>query len=252
MRFWLRIYTQNNNVRLLYMEDLFENKVVAIIGSSGELDCNDYSDLIKDADVHVRINCKLTKDDTFYLPTKNTGQRTDVIYSHGCIIGQKYPGRKRTIKTDEFNGISEKYLQICESSGVKAIVIPNETRYANCKRFETDKVKIYVVEIAQPKNNLYTSGINAIIHILSCKPKKLYIIGIDCHQSKNNTSWYGQYLEISKLDGKQGIRNNRYGSHDLRQELCDLCTICNENKHIVITEHLKETFKYNNLIYIHN
>ena len=122
-----------------YKRDIFQGKHVGIIGSSGELDSNDYSDLLKDVDVIVRINLRI-KDNKLYLPEnviKNTHTRTDIIYHCGIKQGEKWTGTKNNIiHANDNYSLSVNYINTCEKMGVKAIVIAEVGRFKSSKNLK--------------------------------------------------------------------------------------------------------------------
>ena len=173
------------------MNDLISNKTIAIIGSAGELDVNDYSKIIKDVDIVVRVNVK-TKDDTIFLSDKikkHTTSRTDIIYHSGLVKNEKWQGLTKQVISNDNAIMSKQNLKTFNENGIKCvIIIPH--RYNKCEKLFKEYVKNISLNILElHKNRLSnrpckTTGLQAIYDILQYNPSKLYIFGFDCYKGK--------------------------------------------------------------------
>ena len=239
--------------------NLFKNKTVAIIGSSGELEVNDYSKLINSVDIVVRVNVKTFNNNIFLPPKikKNTTTRIDVLYHHGAQLGNQFKGDgNNKCVINKTSCISNENLAIFKKAGVKAVVLPN-FNYKKClkKKLGIQGLKIYPYPNLKLKNDIRiskgdaypTTGISSIYDILQYSPSKLYIYGFDCYMAPDTKLWFSDYSKIGNINMTK-TENNVMGSHNTMCELQRLYNICKIYKDkVIITEHLSKTFIYNNL-----
>ena len=237
-------------------KQIFENKIVSIIGSSGEIEENDYSEIISKSDFVVRINTRIL-DNKLYLPpqvVKNTTNRMDVCCHSGQMLGEKISaGHKTYITNTECCCFTEKNFNIYYQNNIKIFMFPSH-RFNRIKHdfshYEKD-LDIKLIKMEKEKSydgSCLTTGINCINEICMSDPKQIYIFGFDCYKGKKVN--YTNYVEIGVPKGQdiklyETKQNQNYGSHNHNKELKFLYGICVKNN-IIIQKHLLNIFKQNN------
>ena len=160
--------------------NIYNGKTIALIGSSKELELNDYSDVFStvDFDIVARVNCVLNKNlDSLDIPDNvinHTTHRTDIMYHAGS-------------QTNEDYSFFSEYINVCKKNNIKHIIITEHSRYKGiCKKFQQSGKMILKLH-NRLKNHTngtwHTAGVKAILDILKFNPKKLYIFGMDLHLS---------------------------------------------------------------------
>jgi hypothetical protein len=239
------------------MDNFIQNKTVAIIGSAGELDSNNYSNIINNIDIIVRINVKTNSIDKIILTDniiKNTTSRTDIIYHNGVIENEKWQGYSKQVTSNSNAIISEQNICIYNKNNIKYLVIV-PFRFIQCNNiFKKIKsplnLKLYEFHNNRLNSKVcLTTGLYAIYDILQYSPKKLYIFGFDCYKGlkKNYDNYVIQGINNNE-DPQQYYmpqnNNSNFGSHNFDIELNELYNIyINNLNKLIITEHLTNIFK---------
>lgn len=235
-------------------EQIFKDKIVSIIGSAGEIEDNDYSEIIKKSDLVIRVNTRILNN-KIYLPEKvikNTTNRINVCVHTGLIGGECVCGKNdsRISYTDNVC-FTENNFKIYYVNNIKTFMFPPH-RINIIKQHFSSYVKDLDIELIGMKQSSYkggclTTGLNCINEICESKPKEIYIFGFDCYKGEKIN--YTNHVEIGVPENmdinlyKTG-QNQNYGSHNHDKEFGFLYNLCVKNN-IIIQKHLFNLFQKN-------
>jgi hypothetical protein len=190
--------------------NIFKNKIISIVGAAGYIEQSEFGQDIDSSDIVVRINKganNLNEDNKLRL-----GSKADVLYhclledpadSNGANMGFILPELWKNI------GISLVYC--LPSSSYEGVARGNHF-HELIKRETVDKLS-EKIELKMVDYRFYNevssriqckpnTGLLALMHVLSCRPKKLKVFGF----SFLLDGWYGDYRtgyeEFSKSTNK--------------------------------------------------
>ena len=233
------------------LNNLFKDKIVAIIGPAKELETTDYSEFLKDCDTIVRINVKLV-DKKAYLPDeikKHTHPRTDIVYHHCARVGSNFPLCSRVVQSWPETSLGFDLVKAYKTEGIEHIVCAEPGRNKHAMMYE-DCLNVYKLHEKTP-TRLISTGYKAILDVLNYNPQKLKIVGMDFNQSLKDGYGFGRYTELSSPPGMNDMLTNENwlknrGGHNFQSEFEKFIELMKTDKRIEITEYLEnyvEIFK---------
>lgn len=206
----------------LILEEIFENKSVAIIGPASTLENSGLGKHIDDQyDVVCRIN--------HHIPIINSniidyGKKTDVLFTSSNIIYVKYDEIKNFLP----NIIIFPRKQEFNSKAIKVISddFPDKICFIIDEKFNE--------KINKEIGTISTTGMLSICYLLKMNLSKIFIAGFDFYQ--NRQKYYIKNKSNVPINGKFEEQINKYGfikyesEHDMEKHIKYFCYLITESK----------------------
>ncbi len=229
-----------------FLEELYNDNTVAIVGPSNAIIGKDLGEYIDSFDTIVRLNKSIPLNVDL---KSQIGSRVDVLY-HALTGLAIYAGTKDYLNIDEYQKAKLKGLII--TCKVNRRRIQNVKTYynENYSKFRVDRLSFeeriptrtinpLIKTLHRKMGTRPNTGMIAIEHVLTYPIKNLFICGFDFY----DTFYYDGYGE-GKPRKKSSI--NKHHNIDLHREYT--ATLYKENDHVEVDTVMQDIFERRELL----
>lgn len=179
---------------------------VVLVGPAAYVETAGVEGLVESADVVVRLNCKLSPSLQALILGNGTTSRCDVVYHSGALVNETVLGPRLAngSKTSETisaqAGLSVQTLQVYERHGVRRVVLawtaPAIPKIkARVRAFEAlerrfPRLHFDRVRGLAGREALLSTGMRALVHLISQRPSQLTVVGFDFHTGAAFRGYY--------------------------------------------------------------
>jgi len=197
--------------------ELYQNQKYVIVGSSKEVDHDDVSALISDADRVARINLNVVRGQV-WMPRSvimHTTFRTDVVCHHSMQLGQHNILKKKIRKEVAFTDAN---VAAYAKHGIREVICLALHNCHHVTSLSSEKLVIRgpsAETLKWSRKRQPSTGLKCIFELLAMNVSELFVFGMDFHNGGCSKSFYRGYndFHVPKGFNTKRITLAQQGNH---------------------------------------